>query len=104
MQNSRVIRKFERAFLKVSESPRLEKMIEQNAEMNQTWQLIGTPYRPPKYYLMQRTVLGDTLNISHNKSVFSGVVTLINIKGVGVHTDDGYKFIKWCNVISKEVQ
>lgn len=70
-----------------------------NVELKETWQLLGTPYRPNKYSLMQNTMLGDKLQVFHN-GYYEGIVTLINIKGVGLYTDNGYKFVRWCNVLS----
>jgi len=70
-----------------------------HVELRETWQLLGTPYRPRKYTLMQNTMLGDKLQVSHN-GIYEGIVTLINVKGVGLYTDGGYKFVKWCNVLS----
>lgn len=77
--------------------------METNTDLKDTWQIVGTPYRPKKYSLMQKVLLGDSVIIS-NCGFYDGVVTLINIKGIGVYTNDGYKFVKWCNVISKSTK
>jgi len=39
------------------------------------------------------------LHVAYN-GIYEGIVTLINVKGVGLYTDGGYKFVKWCNVLS----
>ena len=51
-----------------------------------------------KYSLTNVTTLDDRVSYFDN-GVYDGCVTLINKKGVGVQTPNGYKFIKWINVI-----
>lgn len=75
-----------------------------NVDLKEIWQLLGTPYRPNKYSLMDVVVLGDKLRVNTDNDVHDGIVTSITIQGVGMKIETpvtAFRFIKWCNVLAK---
>lgn len=69
-----------------------------NIDTHKTWQLLGTPYRPEKYSLMDKLVLGNKINFKRERGIMQGIVTMISLKGVNCYTDTVI-FVKWCNVL-----
>jgi hypothetical protein len=54
---------------------------------------------------MEKVNLGDKVIYRTNKlAIRDGIVKLISQRGINVQTEVGDRFVKWCNVISIELE
>ena len=56
-------------------------------------------YYTRDYSLIFEVKFLDKVQFYHNRSMFEGIITLINNRGCQIYSEKDQYFIKWCNII-----